>query len=104
MRLRSFQGLVPTPDKAAQVAAVPYDVVNRAEAKALGAGNPDNLIHVDRAEIDLPDNVGDYDERVYAKALENFQRLQQDGTLVRESAPCLYLYRQVMGNHAQTGL
>jgi uncharacterized protein (DUF1015 family) len=104
MRLRSFQGLVPTPDKAAQVAAVPYDVVNRAEAKALGAGNPANLIHVDRAEIDLPDDVGDYDERVYAKALENFQRLQQDGTLVRESAPCLYLYRQVMGNHAQTGL
>src|SRR4051812_13802253 len=70
MRLRSFQGLVPTPDKAAQVAAVPYDVVNRAEAKALGAGNPINLIHVDRAEIDLPDDIGDYDERVYAKARE----------------------------------
>jgi uncharacterized protein (DUF1015 family) len=104
MRFRSLQGLVPTPDKAAQVAAVPYDVVNRAEAKSLGEGNPINLIHVDRAEIDLPDSVGDYDDRVYAKARENFQRLQKEGVLVRESAPCLYLYRQVMGNHAQTGL
>ena len=104
MRLRSFQGLVPTPDKAAQVAAVPYDVVNRAESKALGAGNPINLIHVDRAEIDLPDEVGDYDAQVYAKAKENFLKLQADGILVRESAPCMYLYRQVMGEHAQTGL
>ncbi len=104
MRLRSFQGLVPTPDKAPQVAAVPYDVVNRSEAKALGTGNPTNLIHVDRAEIDLPDSVGDYDDRVYAKARENFLKLQADGVLVREAAPCLYLYRQVMGNHAQTGL
>lgn len=104
MQLRSFQGLHPVPDKAAQVAAVPYDVVNRAEAKALGADNPINLIHVDRAEIDLPDDVGDYDDRVYAKARENFLKLQHDGVLVRESAPCLYLYRQVMGDHAQTGL
>jgi uncharacterized protein (DUF1015 family) len=104
MRLRSFQGLIPTPDKASEVAAVPYDVVNRAEAKALGAHNPLNLIHVDRAEIDLPDEVGDYDERVYAKARENFLGLQSDGVLVRESVPCLYLYRQVMGSHAQTGL
>src|SRR6187200_1319952 len=104
MRLRSFQGLIPTPDKAAQVAAVPYDVVNRAESKALGAHNSLNLIHVDRAEIDLPDEVGDYDERVYAKARDNFLKLQHDGVLVREAAPCLYLYRQVMGKHSQTGL
>jgi uncharacterized protein (DUF1015 family) len=86
------------------VAAVPYDVVNRAEAKALGEHNPLNLIHVDRAEIDLPDDVGDYDERVYAKARQNFLKLQRDGVLVREPVPCLYLYRQVMGSHAQTGL
>lgn len=104
MQLRSFQGLVPVPELAAQVAAVPYDVVNRAESKALGEGNPINLIHVDRAEIDLPDSVGDYDDAVYAKAVENFKKLQADGVLVRESTPCMYLYRQVMGEHAQTGL
>ncbi len=104
MRLRSFQGLVPAPDQAAAVAAVPYDVVNREESKALAAGNPVNLLHVDRAEIDLPDAVDPYDARVYAKAVENFRRLQRDGVLVREAAPAMYLYRQIMGNHAQTGL
>ncbi len=104
MRLRSFQGLVPTPDLAAQVAAVPYDVVNREESKSLGAGNPINLIHVDRAEIDLPDDVSAYDDRVYAKAAANFRKLQKDGVLVRENEPCMYLYRQIMGQHTQAGL
>ncbi len=104
MRLRSFQGLVPVPDKAAAVAAVPYDVVNREESKALAANNPLSLLHVDRAEIDLPDTVDAYDAQVYARAVENFLKLQRDGVLVREAAPTMYLYRQVMGNHAQTGL
>lgn len=104
MRLKSFQGLVPTPDKAAAVAAVPYDVVNREESKALGHDNPVNLIHVDRAEIDLPDEIDAYDSRVYVRAAENFQKLRRDGVLVRETAPTMYLYRQIMGSHAQTGL
>jgi len=104
MRLRTFQGLVPTPQHVAEVAAVPYDVVNREESAALAKGNPYSLLHVDRAEIDLPEEVNAYDSQVYAKAAENFQNLQKDGILVREDGPCLYLYRQVMGNHAQTGL
>ena len=104
MRLRSFQGLVPAPEHAAAVAAVPYDVVNREESKALAAGNPMSLLHVDRAEIDLPDDVNPYDARVYAKAAENFQALQKQGVLVREAEPTMYLYRQIMGDHAQTGL
>jgi uncharacterized protein (DUF1015 family) len=104
MRLRSFQGLVPVPEQAPAVAAVPYDVVNREESKALAAGNPVSLLHVDRAEIDLPDSVDAYDPSVYAKAAENFQKLQRDGVLIRETAPAMYLYRQVMGDHAQTGL
>ncbi len=104
MRLRSFQGFVPTPDKAAAVAAVPYDVVNREESKVLATGNPVSLLHVDRAEIDLPDDVNAYDASVYARASENFQKLQHDGVLVRETAPTMYLYRQIMGSHAQTGL
>jgi len=104
MRLRTFQGLVPVPEQAAAVAAVPYDVVNREESKALAKGNPVSLLHVDRAEIDLPDDVNAYDDRVYAKALENLRKLQSDGVLVREKEPTMYLYRQVMGSHAQTGL
>ncbi len=104
MRLRSFQGLVPAPQHAAAVAAVPYDVVNREEAHALAKDNPINLLHVDRAEIDLPTEVDPYSPAVYAQARATFEKLQADGVLVREEAPCLYLYRQTIGNHSQTGL
>jgi uncharacterized protein (DUF1015 family) len=104
MRIRSFQGLVPTPAVAADVAAVPYDVVNREESYALAHDKPLNLLHVDRAEIDLPLDVDPYDPRVYAKAAENFAKLQADGVLVRETGPCMYLYRQSVNGHGQTGL
>ncbi|MGB8355339.1 MAG: DUF1015 domain-containing protein, partial [Chthoniobacteraceae bacterium] len=92
------------PALVSQVACVPYDVVDRNESAALAQGNPHSLLHVDRAEIDLPENVDPYSPQVYAKALENFQRLQSDGSLVRESTPCIYLYQQRMGNHTQTGV
>src|SRR5271156_1142640 len=97
MRIRAFQGLVPPPAHAPEVACVPYDVVDAAEAAALAAGKPRSLLHVDRAEIDLPPGTDPYSPAVYAKAKENFQRLQRDGSLVRESEPCLYLYQQEMG-------
>ncbi len=104
MRIRSFQGLVPVPQHAAAVAAVPYDVVNREEAAALANDKPLNLLHVDRAEIDLPDEVDPYDAQVYAQAAKALKKLQTDGVLVRESSPCMYLYRQTIGRHSQTGL
>ncbi|MEO6074580.1 MAG: DUF1015 domain-containing protein, partial [Burkholderiales bacterium] len=86
------------------VACVPYDVVDRAESAALAAGKPNSLLHVDRAEIDLPPETDPYSDAVYAKARENFLALQQRGALVRETEPCIYLYQQRMGNHVQTGL
>ena len=57
MRIRTFQGLVPASGREAEVAAVPYDVVNREEAAALVVDSPNNLLHVDRAEVDLPAEV-----------------------------------------------
>ncbi len=104
MRIRAFQGLVPPPALAPNVACVPYDVVNAAEAAALAAARPQSLLHVDRAEIDLPANTDPYAEAVYRKARENFLRLQREGALVRETAPCLYVYQQEMGSHRQRGL
>ncbi len=104
MRIRSFQGLVPVPAQASEVAAVPYDVVNREEAAALAKGHPLSLLHVDRAEIDLADDVDPYSSAVYAQAAAAFQTLQNDGVLVREEGPTMYLYRQTIGTHSQTGL
>lgn len=83
---------------------MPYDVVDAAEAAELAAGNRYSLLHVDRAEIDLPPDTDPYSDAVYAKARENFLQLQRDGILIREDTPSLYLYRQQMGSHSQTGL
>ncbi|MEY4941013.1 MAG: hypothetical protein RIQ93_2748 [Verrucomicrobiota bacterium] len=104
MRIHPFQGLVPTPQSAPEVACVPYDVVNAAEAAALAAGKPQTLLRVDRAEIDLPAGTDPYSGAVYAKARENFLALQRTGALVRETTPCLYVYQQQMGSHRQRGL
>jgi len=92
------------PAHAPEVACVPYDVVDAAEGAALAAGKPRSLLHVDRAEIDLPAGTNPYADAVYARARENFAKLQRDGVLVRESEPCLYLYQQQMGAHRQRGL
>ncbi len=104
MRIRAFQGLRPEPANALKVAALPYDVVSTDEARALAEGNPFSFLHVTRAEIGLPADSDPYSSQVYAKARENLDRLQNEGALVRESERCLYVYRQEMGKHRQTGL
>jgi uncharacterized protein (DUF1015 family) len=104
MRLHPFRALRPAPDLVERVAAVPYDVVNRAEAAALASGNRYSFLHVGRSDIDLAADVDPYDSRVYAKARETLERFRAEGTLIRESAPSLYLYRQIMEGRAQTGV
>ena len=108
MRLSPFAALRPRPELAARVAAVPYDIVNRAEAKALAANEPLSFLHVTRPEIDLPDDVGPHDDRTYARAATAFGELQKQDALVRESEPAVYVYRQEMNllgeRVAQTGV
>ena len=104
LRIKAFQGLRPAPALVEEVACVPYDVVDREESAALAAGKPHSLLHVDRAEIDLPAETDPYADAVYAKAKENFLALQKNGALVRETEPCVYLYQQRMGNHVQVGV
>ena len=99
-----FRALRPPAARVSEVAAVPYDVVNTEEARALAAGNPSSFLHVSRPEIDLPEGTDIYSDEVYEKARENFERLKSDGTLVAEDAPALYVYRLRMGEHTQTGV
>jgi len=102
--IRPFNALRPQAERAAQVAAVPYDVVNTAEARALASGNPWSFLHVSRPEIDLPDGTPIYSDEVYAKAVDNFEDLTTECPLVPEETPSLYLYRLIMGNHEQIGV
>jgi uncharacterized protein (DUF1015 family) len=102
--IHPFKALRPQPERAAEVAAVPYDVVNREEARALAAGNPWSFLHVSRPEIDLPEGTFIYSDEVYAKALANFEKLTKECPFETEEAPSLYLYRLVMGDHEQIGV
>ena len=93
----------PQSELAPQVAAVPYDVVSRDEAVRAGQGNPDSFLHVGRSDIDLPDDIDPHDPRIYAGA-RGARPLVAQGVLIRDGAPALYLYRQIMDGRAQTGL
>jgi uncharacterized protein (DUF1015 family) len=102
--IRPFRALRPLPAQAADVSAVPYDVVNAAEAAALADGNPLSYLRVSRAEIELPAGTDPYADIVYATAAANFARLRAAAPLVIEARPALYLYRLRMGDHVQTGI
>jgi uncharacterized protein (DUF1015 family) len=102
--IRAFRALRPTPENASAVSAVPYDVVNTLEARALAAGNPLSFLHVSRPEIDLPDGIDIHSAEVYAKAAENFEKLKDEAPLFIEDSPSLYVYRLSMGEHTQTGI
>jgi uncharacterized protein (DUF1015 family) len=104
VRLHPFDALRPVPERAARVAAVPYDVVSRDEAVQLADGNPDSFLHVGRSDIDLPGDVDPHDSRIYQQARDALDGFVARGILVRDATPALYLYRQVMEGRAQTGL
>ncbi|MDD6276317.1 MAG: DUF1015 family protein [Clostridia bacterium] len=101
---RPFKAVRPVEDKAALVAALPYDVMNSDEAREMVKGNPYSFLHVDKAEIDLDPSIDLYDEKVYLKARENLDKLVTDGVCKEDETPCLYIYRQIMNGRSQTGL
>src|SRR5574344_2432019 len=102
--LEPFHGLLPTVERAAQVAAVPYDVVNTREAAQLAEGNPYSFLHVSRPEIDLEPGIDLHDERVYAQARKAFEKLCKEAPLSLDAGKHLYLYQLQMGSHVQTGI
>ena len=102
--IRPFAGLRPVPERADDVVAPPYDVLNSAEARQRAAGRPLSFLHISKAEIDLPENTDPHDVSVYAKAAENLKKLIDEGVLKREAKPCYYVYRLTMGDHVQMGL
>ena len=102
--IRPFRAVRPPAARVREVASVPYDVVNTDEARALAAGHPFTFLHVSRAEIDLPPGTDLYSDAVYQRARANYQKLIEECPLETESAPAVYLYRLVMGEHEQIGV
>ncbi len=102
--IHPFKAWRPKADRVKKIACVPYDVIDTDEARELAEGLPDSYLHVIRPEIDLPEDVNIYDDRVYQKGAENLKAMMSDGRLVQEETPSLYIYRLTMDGRDQTGL
>ncbi|MCK4864207.1 MAG: DUF1015 domain-containing protein [Gammaproteobacteria bacterium] len=102
--VQPFRGLRPVTDKAIDVVAPPYDVLNTVEARERVKGHPLSFLHISKPEIDLPEETDPYAAEVYAKGAENLQKLIDDKVLIRDEKACYYVYRLIMGQHQQTGL
>ena len=102
--IQPFRGLRPVIERASDVVAPPYDVLNTAEARERVKGHPLSFLHISKPEIDLPEGTDPYAAEVYKKGAENLQKLINDKVLMRDDKPCYYVYRLIMGEHQQTGL
>ena len=99
-----FKGIRPSKERAANIAALPYDVYNRKEAKEIVAKNPESFLAIDRAETNFSDDVDTYDEVVYQKAHDLLWQWVEEGRFVRDEEPCYYLYELTMNGRSQTGI
>ncbi len=103
-KVKPFRGLRANPDLVAKIAAPPYDVLDSDEAREMANGNEFTFLHIGKPEIDLPPELDVHDEKVYQKALENFQTFIKKGWLKQDEKDCYYIYRQQMGDHVQIGI
>jgi uncharacterized protein (DUF1015 family) len=101
---RPFKAFRPKPEYAADIAAKPYDVLNSDEAREEVKGKPLSFLHVGKPEIDLDPSIDHYDPKVYQKGKENLQKLINEGYLVEDPEPYLYVYAQTMDGRTQYGL
>lgn len=102
--VRPFKALRPKKDIVDKVASLPYDVMNRAEAKEMAKGNPHSFLHVVRSEMDMPEKMDAYDPQVYQMARNNLDKFQKNGILIQDQTPRFYIYRQLMWGRVQTGI
>lgn len=104
VKIKPFQAVRPNNYDVDKIASLPYDVVNVAEAKELVSNNPKSFLRVDRAEVDLADDVAVDDDRVYEMAKTNYQDFLSKGWLVKEEKPSYYLYRLTRNGKSQYGI
>ncbi len=103
-KILPFRGIRPSKERAAKIAALPYDVYNREEAKAVVEKNPESFLAIDRAETNFSDQVDTYDEVVYRKAHDLLWQWIAEGRFVQDEKPCYYLYELTMDGRTQTGI
>ncbi len=104
MRVLPFPCIRPVPERAAEVAALPYDVFDRAEAAAYVAGHPRSFLAIDRPETQFPPEQDMYAPEVYARAAELLREHIEDGTYIEDRTRAYYIYELAWQGRVQTGL
>ena len=99
-----FRGLRPVPEKAVEIVSPPYDVLNAQEAKEIINNYPYSFLRINKAECEFDDRIDPHSETVYQKAKENLLLFIENGLMIQDEQPCLYIYRLTINNQSQTGL
>lgn len=102
--IRPFFGVRPTEALAPSIAALPYDVYTRKEAKDYTAAHPLSFLNIDRPETQFSDDTDMYAQQVYEKANEIFEHMLADGSFIQDDTACYYLYALTMNGRTQTGI
>ena len=102
--LKAFKGLRPPVEIVNKLASRPYDVLNSEEARIEAKDNPYSLLHVTKAEIDLPKEVDVHGKEVYEKVVENFSAFRNNKWLLQDQDEKLYIYAQTMNGRTQYGI
>ncbi|MEG2764843.1 MAG: DUF1015 family protein [Acidaminococcaceae bacterium] len=102
--IKPFKGLRPLPELVAQIASLPYDVMDTEEARAILAQKPLSFLSVTKAEATLPVGTEVHSAEVYAQAKANLEGYLTAGQMRQEPQVAYYIYRQQMGEHIQIGL
>lgn len=102
--IRPFYCIRPAKETAHRVAALPYDVYNRKEAKAAAAKDALSFLNIDRPETQFADDADMYADEVYQKAADMLQAEIADGTFVTEKEQCYFVYELIMDGRHQTGI
>lgn len=104
MRVLPFPCIRPVPEHAAEVAALPYDVFDRAEAADYVQERPLSFLNIDRPETQFPADQDMYAPEVYARAASLLAERLEDGTYIRDDNRSYYIYELQMNGRAQTGI
>jgi uncharacterized protein (DUF1015 family) len=102
--VKPFQAYRPKNALAKDVSALPYDVMDSDEARAITKNNPYSFLRVTKSEVDLAPETDSHSQAVYEKAAETLNKFIQEEILQKDTKPCFYIYRQQMASHVQVGL
>ncbi|HCO30124.1 MAG TPA: DUF1015 domain-containing protein [Lachnospiraceae bacterium] len=102
--IRPFYCVRPTKERAKEVAALPYDVYNKREAREAVKNHPYSFLNIDRPETQFEESIDMYSKQVYEKAGAMLQQWIMDGIFMKEQKKCYYLYELTMTGRTQTGI